>query len=105
MSPTPGKSKTYGQIAYEGYLKARMVKAIQEGRVLMAWASLPPEVRDAWEQAAHAIRMLFQPLEPVSLPPQPPPPPPPKLSKTGERLRMMFGDENYRRALLDEILG
>lgn len=48
--------KTLGQIAYEGYAANSDWKSLASGADLPQWADTKPEIREAWEAAAAAVK-------------------------------------------------
>ena len=48
--------KTLGQIAYEGYAANSDWKSLASGADLPQWADTKPEIREAWEAAAEAVK-------------------------------------------------
>lgn len=47
--------KSYGQIAYDAYLKYSDGKSLVSGVTLPAWPDLDSKIRDAWLAAAQAV--------------------------------------------------
>lgn len=47
--------KSYGQIGYEAYAKSTGGKTY-DGRDMPKWEALPEPIKEAWEDAADAIR-------------------------------------------------
>lgn len=47
--------KSYGQIAYEAYLKYSDGKSLVSGATLPRWEDLAGNIRDAWLAAAQAV--------------------------------------------------
>ena len=45
-------SRSYGQIAYEGYFESCGGRSLISGAPLPAWESQSPEIQKAWAQAA-----------------------------------------------------
>ena len=48
---------TLGEIAYQAYADSLGWEAAYTGQALQQWTDLKPQVREAWEAAAAAVRI------------------------------------------------
>lgn len=54
--------KSYGQTAYDAYLKFSDGRSLVSGAELPAWPDLDSKIRDAWGKAGEAVAEQYESL-------------------------------------------